>query len=94
MHAFTSHTHTHTHTQNSMASEKGLPARDLLFRIKKPLSKDELTNNCFFVKLFDSKALGVGNCNSELLFENFSVLVRRQTKLVEACVRHWQPAEK
>lgn len=76
-----------THTQKS--------GGDVLCRIKKPLrAKDVLANSRFFVWLFDSKALGIGNCNSELLFENFSVLVGRQTKLVEACVRHWQPAGK
>ena len=57
-------------------------------------AKDELANGRFFVWLFDSKAFGIGNCNGEFLFENFSVLVRRQTKLVEAGVRHWQPAGK
>lgn len=68
-----------THTQKTMASEK-------------QRAKDELANGRFFVWLFDSKALGIGNCNGEFLFENFSVLVRRQTKLVEAGVRHWQHA--
>ena len=92
MHAFTSHIH-----RREWPLKKGLPASggDLLCRIKKPLrAKDVLTNSRFFVWLFDSKALGIGNCNGEFLFENFSVLVRRQTKLVEAGVRHWQPAGK
>lgn len=42
---------------------------------------------------FQSKALRVGDSNGKFHFEFFSASIRRQTDLIEACVRNWQPGK-